>query len=328
MKPFKDEPEKEEPVKEEEVRRESSAGVHYASSHDACQWKFYMKYHLGIDEKTVDKALIFGSAFHEAKAEFYLSKSLSNGLDKGIHEIDTNKHRFYDVDDYQFSRGRLKPLFTSWVETYGMDDLELYDIVGVEEEVRLPLEFTPDYVHTQRHDAWLRDRKTGKVYTGETKTASSSLDFTLNSVRMSSQVDGYYWGGVEVFGKEYGGVIIDVSYWSSRSKNPSTIKNQRSEVITKTAYEIKKFQTDIAGLFNEIAAKEHALSKGVPAEFLYRKNPYFCMAYFRKCAYADICNIPSNQKLKHLPDHLEQGVAPKRLDGMTYDPIFYGEGAM
>lgn len=310
----------------DETRRESSAGVHWAELYNACQWKYFLMYKMGIETKSVDKALIGGSAFHETKAVFYTTASLDKAMKRGYQEIDERKQEFYDVDDYEFTRGRIGPMFKNWVGTFGDQDFKRYEILAVEQEFRLPIPFTPGYNTTQRHDALLRDLKTGKVITGETKTASSSIDFTLNTVRMSAQVTAYTWGGYEVFGKDYAGLMIDVTYWSSRSKNPGTIKSQRSELIHRTSNEIKTMKIHMASLFNEIDAKDRALSTGTPAEFLYRKNTFYCFAYFRKCAYADICGLNSRKLLKNLPSHLRVVDFERRADAMSYDPYFAGEG--
>lgn len=304
----------------------SLAGVHYATLYEACQRKFHMKFNLGVDERCVDKALIFGSAIHEAKAVFYQTGDSDQSIARGIQECDDRKDEFYSPDEWEFSRGRVAPLMRKWFTTFGYNDLEKYNILAVEEEIRLPVPFTPGFIHTQRHDAVLEDRQTGNVYTFDTKTASSSLDFTLNSTRMSDQVTSYNWGGTEIFGKMYKGFIIDVQYWSSRSANPGTIKCARSEPITRSAHELRVFQAQIGGLFNEIQAKERALALGTPAPFLYRRNSYYCMAFFRKCSYADVCPLADRDIPRHLPDHLIINKEKKAIDGMTYDNIYFGEG--
>lgn len=330
MKPFT-EPDKVEQVVEEvkkpAPRGASLAGVHYAFLYDACQRKFHMKYNLGITEKWVDKALIFGSAIHEAKAVWYETGSEEKADNRGIAEIEDRAEEFYSNEDANFSRSRVKPLMKKWYQTYGYQDLEKYKIIGVEQELRLPVPFTPGYVHTQRHDAMLEDREYGNVYTFDTKTASSSMDFTLNSTRLSDQVTSYNWGGMELFGKRYKGFVIDVQYWSSRSNNPNTIKCGRSEPILKTKHEIKMFQANIGSLFNEIQAKERALALGTPSPFLYRKNTFYCMSFFRKCAYADVCPLNDRTIHKRLPDHLMiEDTEDRRFDGLTYDNIYFGEG--
>jgi hypothetical protein len=304
----------------------SLAGVHFASLYDACQRKFHMKFNLGIDEKYVDKALIFGSAIHEAKAVYYLTGSEDEATARGEQECDDRKGEFYSPDDYEFSRGRVKPLMNKWYQDYGGHDLEKYNVLAVEEEIRLPVPFTPGFIHTQRHDAVLEERSNGNVFTFDTKTASSSLDFTLNSVRLSDQVTSYNWGGVEVFGARYKGFVIDVQYWSSRSANPGTIKCARSEPITRSGHELKVFQAQIGGLFNEIQAKERALALGTPSPLLYRRNTFYCMSFYRKCSYADVCPMADRDIPKRLPDHLVIDQKPKSIDGMTYDNIYYGEG--
>jgi len=304
----------------------SLAGVHYAESYRACQRKFHLRYNMGIDERYHDKALIFGSAIHEAKAAYYLAWDLDAGIERGHKELRDRRDEFASPDDYDFSLSRLKPLMVNWWSTYGKEDKAKYNVLAVEEEIRLPIPFTPGFVHTQRHDAILEAKSTGDVYTFDTKTASSSLDFTLNSVRLSDQVTAYCWGGMEVFGKRYKGFIIDVMYWSTRSMNPGTIKCQRSDAITKTDFELRMFQAGMGSLFNEVQAKERALVIGTPSPFLYARNSYYCHAFFRRCAYADICGINDSEIVKRLPDNLIKLDDAKRIDGLTYENIFQGEG--
>ena len=326
MKPFWKDKDMKENVKVQN-RGGSAAGIHYAEMYQACPRKFHLKFNLGIEEKYLDKALIFGSAIHEAKAVFYLTRGdEKKSIKRGLKECDDRKEEFISNDEYLFARGRVEPLMKAWFQTYGHSDIEKYNIVAVEEEIRIPVPFTPNFVHTQRHDAILEDKKTGAIYTFDTKTASSSLDFTLNSVRLSEQVTSYCWGGYEVFGKRHKGFIIDVQYWSTRSSNPHTIKCQRSEPIRKTEHELKAFQAHIAGLFNEIQTKQTALKQGTPSPFLYRKNSFYCMAFFRKCPFADICNLPDHVIPKRLPEHLIIKDELKHLDSLTFDNIYFGEG--
>jgi hypothetical protein len=282
---------------------------------------------MGIEEKWTDKALVFGSAIHEAKAVFYETWDEEASVARGEQEIIDRREEFISPDDYEFSLGRIRPLMKDWFITYGHSDQDKYEVIGIEEEIRIPVPFTPGFVHTQRHDAILKDRKTGYIYTFDTKTASSSLDFTLNTVRMSDQVTAYLWGGKEVFGNMHKGFIVDVQYWSSRSSNPKTIKCQRSEPVTRTEHELKVFQTQLASLFNEIQAKEKALKTGVPSPFLYRKNSFYCYSYFRKCAYADICGMADQKIERYIPDNLEvRPTDENRLDSLTYDNIYFMEG--
>jgi hypothetical protein len=306
----------------------SLAGVHFASSYDACQRKYHLHFNMGIEEKYHDKALIFGSAIHEAKATFYETWDPKAGVERGLKECDDRRDEFYSIEEYDFARSRVSPLMKAWYNAYGFEDKNKYKIIAIEEEIRLPVPFTPGFVHTQRHDAVLEDQQNGDIFTFDTKTASSSLDFTLNSVRLSDQVTAYIWGGTEVFGKRYKGFVIDVQYWSTRSTNPHTIRCQRSEVITRTDHELKVFQAQIGGIFNEIQAKERALALGTPSPFLFRRNSYYCYAFFRKCAYADVCGLADTAIPRYLPDHLSiVDTEGRRIDGMTYDNIYYGEGA-
>ena len=219
-------------------------------------------------------------------------------------------------------------MLKSWAGAHGYRDLEEYEVVAVEREVRLPIPFTDGFVHTQRHDTLLRERKgERKVFTFETKTSSSSIDFTINSVKASDQVLAYCWGGYEVFGSDYGGLVIDVTYWNSKSKNPNIIRNERTDPIRVGTHDIKVLQANLASLYNEIEAKEMALSKGTPPEFLYRRQTYYCNAYFRSCPFLDICKRKTKDILRSIPDHLEiDEHQERRLDGLTYDPIYMGEG--
>lgn len=305
----------------------SLAGVHFASSYDACQRKYHLRFNMGIEEKCVDKALIFGSAIHEAKAVWYETGDTKQTIARGELECTDRKAEFYSLEDYEFSLKRVKPVMSAWILTYGTHDLKKYVVLAVEEEIRLPIPFTPGFIHTQRHDAILEDRETKNIYSFDTKTASSSLDFTLNTTRMSDQVTAYIWGGMEVFGKRYKGFVVDCQYWSTRSQNPQTIRCQRSDPIMKSAFEIKMLQANIGSIFNEVQAKERALALGTPSPFLYRKNTYYCYSFFRKCSYADICPLADKDIPKHLPDHLViKYDKDKRIDGLTYDNIYFSEG--
>ncbi len=304
----------------------SLAGIHYVSLYECCQRRFHINYNMGVKQNRLNKALIQGSAVHIGKEIFYKTWDIDEAIKCALDECKDRRDEFIDLDDYEFVLGRIKPMLLSWYRTYGKDEQSKYNILAVEEEIRLPLQFTPGFVMTQRHDVIVEEKRTGNVYTMDTKTASSSLDFTLNSTRLSDQVTAYIKGGTEVYGSNYKGFIIDVLYWSTRSSNPGTIKCQRSDPIIRTSHELKVFETQMAGLFNEIQAKERSLKAGVPSPFLYRKNTYYCMSFFTKCPYADICSLPDQKIARYLPDHLEiVPVGKDNLDSLCYDTVFFGE---
>lgn len=278
----------------------SAAGFHFYQLYQCCPRKFYLKYVVGLDTKWTAPALIYGAAFHEAKAEFYRTGSLEDGLKAGTEYIEANVSGYESHEQFEKDLYRLPIVYRKWVVKFGMSDLLKYDVVSVEREMRVTL--PNGFVYTGRPDTILRDKVSKKLFIMETKTSGFSKDLTLDTVFYGDQVTSYLalvqmgkcsdGGEIGISADEAANaaVICDVAYWNKNAKYEDNIDCLRGEPITRSKEEIEDFLAGIEQLFSEVSQKVEAAKKGNPFP-LFQRNTYYCLSYGKPCEFVDICRL-------------------------------------
>ncbi len=264
----------------------SSSGFHFFQLYQCCPRKFYFKYVVGLDTKWTPPALVYGAAFHEAKAEFYRTGNMQDGRNAGIAFIEANKENYQEPEAYEKDLYRLPILYRTWVVKWGLNDLIKYDVVTVEQEFEVVL--PNGFKYTGRPDTILQDKVTKEYFIMETKTSGFSKDLTMDTVYYGDQVTSYYVLSKAGLDIEAAGVICDVAYWNKNAKYEDNIDCLRSDPITRTREEIDDFVDGVAQLFSELSQKIAALETHKP-EALFQRNTYYCMSYGKPCEFVDIC---------------------------------------
>lgn len=267
----------------------SSAGFHFYNLYQCCPRKFFIRWVCRIDTKHLPKALIYGAAFHEAKAEYYRTGDRTKATKKGLAYLTANKKEYEFQEDFQENTFRLPIALNKWVQTYGIDDLSMYDPIFIEEEMEVNLH---GFRFTGRPDTVLKGKKSGKIYVMETKTSGFSKDVTLNAVYFGDQATAYFMLMKDKIGKVPDGLIPDVLYWNSKSNSSSsTPEAVRGSVVKRTEEDIHHFRLGIMQVFSEIAQKVEAVKQGADPFQLFPRNGYYCTSYGKPCEFADICRM-------------------------------------
>lgn len=283
--------------------RESWGGFHFYNLYHNCKRKFFFKYVLGIENRHTSDHLIGGAAFHEAKAEWYLTGNHSAAMDKCHDHIESRRNEFESDEIYDRTIDRYPTMLDSWIMTMGMKDLEQYEPLAVEEEITLPVPNTEGFVVTMRPDTILKDRRYGYVYIMETKTTGFSKLVQERGVYYGDQATMYIWGALQKYGVLVDGVIPDITYWNKKSKDPSKIEHMRGDIVSRTEGEVEDFLLGVAGTLNEISQKVRAYEEqGYPEELLFPRNTDRCMDFFRPCEFADICRNKLTKKSRLPPE--------------------------
>jgi hypothetical protein len=284
---------------QQEVKRRtgSPAGFHFYNLYQNCPRKFMIQKLYRLEPQFLSNALSFGTAFHEAKATFYLTKSLMEAIKVGEAELHAS-HQYYEHEEV-FKRDllRLPILMEVWVEQRGQDDLKYFDVVAAEYPLEIPIKNTPNFRATMRIDGILQSKEDDMVYLMETKTSSFSEKQTIADVRMGDQATMYLWGVKRAHPDwRIGGVIPDVAYWhKSQWKHDKELKYDKikcimGDVIHRSDTQLDEFEHGLAGIFTEISQKVKAWHmKAAPETMLFPRNTQWCNSYMRPCEYADIC---------------------------------------
>lgn len=268
-------------------RRESSSGFHYVNLYQCCQRKFYFRYVKGWKPAVTPAPLIFGSAFHEAKAAFYQGESEKKAIQVGMKVIGESAHELENAEVAEELEFRLPHLMHYWVEAFGRNDLVEYKVLAVEKELVVPIKGTP-WVMTIRPDTILENKMSGMKFVMETKTSGFSHRLTTEAVVAGDQATAYLWGVKKMLYEDVYAVLPDVAYWNSRSKNLENIAMVRSDVVMRSDYALEMFEMGMSRLFTEVNQKMAAVGS-VDVRVLFPRNSFYCLSYSKQCEYTGVC---------------------------------------
>ena len=274
----------------------SSAGFHFYNMYQCCPRKMYLSFVCRLETKNAAPPLVFGTAFHEMIAAWYKGSKLTECQTIGLDILKSERNRL-EVEDYDRSVYRLPILFKHWVDTFGERDLRNLKILGVEKEIRKKIPGT-EFTITGRIDLIARDVYS-EDYIYDHKTSSYSVTLTADALFYGDQVTTYMWL-TEGWRKNLKpkGLIPDIAYWSRQAKNETNITCTRPDVIYRTSEEIQSFVKGLSQTVSEISQKVSAYTTGHDADTLFPRNTHYCLAYNRRCEFADICrrNITPRDK--------------------------------
>ena len=297
----------------------SNAGFHFANLYQCCQRKFFIKWVIRPAAKYISAPLVYGIAFHEAKATFYKTRSVAKAKAKAISQIKHYKTLFEHHRDYEMTLLRVPILIGAWIAKFGYTDLERYELIVVEGDFAQPLPGMPDFVFTGRIDAVVRDKATGLYFILETKTSSSSKDLTLSGVMSGDQVTSYLWLASKQLDVPIAGVIPDIAYWHKSATTEANIDCFRAAALTRDGHEINAFLQGLKQIFSEISQKVAAYRNGYDEDGLFPRNTYYCTSYGKMCEFATICRLQLRRNT--MPMGFEIDRRKHELGGMVEDQI-------
>jgi len=299
-------------------RQESSSGFHYINLYQCCPRKFYLRYVKGWRPKFTPAPLIQGSAFHEGKATWYQKKSEKKAIEMAIGIVEESKKELDSETIYQEITFRIPHLLHYWIDRFGKSDLVEYKVVAVEKQLVVPIGHTP-YVMTIRPDTILQNKANGLKYIMETKTSGFSHRVTTDAVVYGDQATAYIYGVKKMLFPDIYGVIPDIAYWNSRSRDLSNMQFLRPEIVLRDEYALEQFEMGMGQAFTEVNQKIEALKHGYAPEVLFPRNSYYCLSYSKPCQYAMVCH--RNVKGMRVPSELKVDRAKKELGKYVDDII-------
>lgn len=308
-------------------RRDAKAvsAFHYFNLYQCCPCKFFIKYFCRIVPRHIHPALVQGSAFHEGKAAFYLSKSRSanvrekEAIKTALAVLDESKDQLSSEDIYKDLAFRLPNFLHYWIIETGVHDLDNYKVLYVEKQLLVPIKGTP-YRMTIRPDTILQDRQHGQIYIMETKTSGFSIRVTQQAVELGDQATSYIFGARKVLGLDIYGCVPDISYWNKNTSDVKNIKNERGAIITRDEYAVESFEKGVAQVLIEINQKAIAYRKGYDPWILFPRNSHYCTSFASPCDYAGICYSPC-EKMKQLPHEFRRDTQVRKITSYVEDEI-------
>lgn len=303
---------------QERRRGASSAGFHFLDLYNNCQRKFYLRWVCRLMANDVAYPLLFGAVFHEMKAVYYRTHSLKKALNKCKTELAHLASLFESPEQYNTAAWKLPTLFTEWEQNHGRLDLKTWDIIHVEKDVSATIPGT-NYVHTARIDLLARLKSTEEYYILDTKTSSFSIATAEMTAHYGDQATAYIWLARTALGLPVKGFIPDIAYWNKKSDSIANIAFSRGDIVQRSEQSIAEYLLNAAQINTEIAQKIEALKDGAdPA--IFRRNTYYCTAFFKKCEYADICRTNVSTKGRAPAGFTrDKNTKPLKLSDHVYD---------
>jgi len=281
--------------KKDSRRGASESGIHFWSEFLDCKRKFYLHHGLKLRPAYQSYSLLFGAAFHDARAAFYRTgadQSHKVATDRGIKEgLDSLKMRRteFETDElYTQAVQRMPVMFGRWADELGQRDRRDLRVIAVEQELSAKL--PNGYRVTGRLDTLVEDG-TGMVYILEAKTSSFSVELTVRNVEMGDQVTCYHWLVRKNYPKlRLAGTVPDVVYWNGRSDNPANIQCFRGDLITRSHKDLEDFELYAVDTLEDLSRRMRAVKeKKVPLMAAFGRQTNHCFSYHRKCEFWSIC---------------------------------------
>jgi len=262
--------------------REGLGGGSFYDTFRSCPRKWFLKYVLGLKERTFAKALNYGSAVHEAFSEFYKDWDKDTLVSVALQRIDEARDKYYKLTDYQKDRNRAVDSLGKWYSQFGISDKENFDVVENETEHVGKLSNGVEF--RIRCDRIFREKRTDKVFIIDTKTTGVGLDAMFRKTERSDQPTGYTKIIKPMYGESFSGWITDCLY-----SRQSVHRCERSTPVLvdsdRTLLREVGLMSDIEKLKNKY---EMYKKKELPSEYLFPARKSACSTW--GCPYSAVCD--------------------------------------
>lgn len=175
-------------------------------AHARCPRYHHLRYDLGIHPVEEAGARDFGTAGHAALEQWFIALMQCLGLDAALAAaLATIETSTLDA----FDRAKLRVLVRGYHFKWGVDTVEKYEVIAVEEQFRYGLD---DILVGGKLDVRVRDRHDGRFYVVEHKFTASNIgdgEFYWERLAIDTQCSNYVDGG-SMLGHEIAGVVYDV----------------------------------------------------------------------------------------------------------------------
>jgi len=278
-------------VLESNKRRESAKGYHFYMLYMDCGRKFYLKYINGLTPEIISTPLLFGSAFHEFKAAYWMDGKFD--ADKGLNEFNKTmlelKESYEKLEDYEADLKKGHRMIDNWLSTYHESNPETYKVIEVEKQYTIKIGPNKDFEFTIRPDVILFHKGFRKKIIMDTKSTGWSLDMVFKSNALNDQITSYIWG-VNKIHPEWN---IETAQIDCSFGRGNKFESQMGIEVYRSKSDLAIFEMSLYGLILEVSQKYKSLSK-YPWPLLFPRNGGNCFKFNKPCEYAKICrmNIP------------------------------------
>ncbi len=248
--------------------------------------------------RTSSDALVFGTLVHTALAHHYKNdeEHYLSPLDAVARKLELMAEAGEVVGSLKDLQDRTVWFYKEYVHEYAQDPG--WKVIAVEHELRMNVtdeENDCSYLFTQRADLIFESQRTGQVYIVDHKTAARTSPRVLNRYAIDGQMIGYQVFGQAIWGKKFGGVLLNML------QKPSKTSNYRWKFSRSMVTEAPQMVRDFKAM---VLHRRRALSKWVDTDIPVSSWPaamsqHICWTAYGPCPYTEKCRLggPKTQVL-------------------------------
>lgn len=186
-----------------------------------CPRRFQFTYVYGLAPRRQPVPLLVGTLFHEELDILYSSRNFDEAAMRARVAEACEKAASWEgmsaeeSDELWGQRPVVCGLVRGYAARYLKEDLEKWEVVESEGSFEAPL--PGGWTYRGKKDLVVRDRKDGRLYLVEHKTAGRLDASYVAKLPLDNQILGYAWSGRES-GREFAGVVYNVSRKSALRK--------------------------------------------------------------------------------------------------------------
>ena len=220
---------------------------------------FWWRYIRKLSVKASSAALTWGGGVHSGLEFFFKLGS----IDDAMNAFDASGLERMEREGSHFTPERLRMLLNAYAKEYAYDE-KMWDIIeDPEYNALVPIN---DEIQWQGiFDLVVRNRGDGLIYLVDHKTTAKKVDgsFYADQFESSQQMTGYHWMGTQLYGDDFGGIIINAIQVS-----PKIDYRAKSIPISRTEHQIQDWlrNTYLIGtrIIRQRQETEELFAKGDP----------------------------------------------------------------
>ncbi len=254
-------------VDQDRERSKYPSGFWFIQLFNDRKYEWFLRYIKGYVGIYTNPPLIFGSAIHKAKEYFYTYDGDYEGAVEVLEVyLKEREGEFASPKAFTDCLTKGPVMFTTWANTWAEKDK--LDFKLIEAEMRLRPQMSNGFKMNVKLDAVVTKISNGMSYIMETKTTGYSVDIAYQSVELQDQATCYLWAiRKERPDLQVIGVLPDIMY-----KRQSVCRADRPGVVTRSDRELKNFELELIGLFQDMTNRYKKYKAGYPAALLYPHN--------------------------------------------------------
>lgn len=259
------------------------SGFWFYTTHQQCEWKFYLSKVIRFEPDFIRPALLFGGAGHEALAKLWKTFDIDEAIETFVKALEEREPSYQDKGAYIDDLNRGRVLLLEYYKRNHEKDQKRYEVLAIEEEIDVPVE---EFILTVKPDLVVFDKERRMVQIFEHKFTSYSIQKSFETVMYGDQGTCYLYAWNRTHPDKHAETIIpDILY-----NRKSVYDCQRPADVYRRKIDLEQFEIGKAGLIRRITQKIKALETGdyPPISLFDRRGDCDGDGFFT-CEFRDIC---------------------------------------